>query len=63
MIGYRVDGFLDAKAALLTENLSNEKRDASWQLYRDIVQGWWFASGTGNKLQKVCDSCCCLTMD
>lgn len=48
-IRYTAAGFVDATATRVTEVAS----PASWSMYKDIMESWWFGSGTGEVVQKV----------
>lgn len=47
-IRYTASNFVDA-----TATKSTQASTASWSIYRDMMESWWFGGGTGNVLQKV----------
>lgn len=48
-IKYSAAGFVDATATKAAELSSS----SSWGIYRDMMESWWFGSGTGEVVQKV----------
>lgn len=47
-IEYDAKGFLTSKS---TKQSNLDKTSPSWEFYRKYVQDWWFALGTGEKVQ------------
>lgn len=47
-IRYTASNFVDA-----TAKKSTQASTASWSIYREMMESWWFGEGTGNLLQKV----------
>lgn len=47
-IEYEAKGYLSSKSS---KQSNLDKTHPSWAFYRDYVQGWWFAVGTGEKVQ------------
>lgn len=47
-IQYDAKDYLTSKS---TKETNIDKSDPSWAFYRDYVQDWWFAIGTGEKVQ------------
>jgi hypothetical protein len=46
---YTANGFVDATATRATGSAS----PAIWNTYKDMMESWWFGSGTGEVVQKV----------
>lgn len=51
-IRYTATGFVDATATRATDSAS----PALWNMYKDMMESWWFGSGTGEVVQKVSSS-------